>query len=158
MRLLVLGGTSFVGGAVVDTALERGWTVTTFNRGSRPERRVGVETVVGDRTRPLHVANLADGRWDAAVDTWAAAPVVVRTSAELLSASVGRYVYVSRRAVYARPYPHGLDEDAETVAAAAGARSVGYAEDKRGGELAAEAALGERPRVALGYRCQAPGE
>ena len=158
MRLLVLGGTSFVGGAVVDAALKRGWEVTTFNRGSRPEQRGGVTTLVGDRTRPLHVANLADDRWDVAVDTWAAAPVVVRTSAELLAASVGRYVYLSSRAVYAPPYPSGLDEEAATVAAAAGARSVGYPEDKRGGELAVEEAFGDRALLARAGVILGPGE
>ena len=98
----MLGGTSFVGGAVVEAALDRGWSVTTFNRGSRPEWRPGVEHVPGDRTRPYDVERLAAGRWDVAVDTWAAAPKVVRTSAELLGDAVGRYVYVSSRAVYAR--------------------------------------------------------
>ena len=140
----MLGGSSFVGGAVVEAALARGWRVTTFNRGTRPETRSGVEVVVGDRTRPFDVERLAAGRWDLAVDTWAAAPLVVRTSAELLSDAVGRYTYVSSRAVYAAPYPTGLDESAPTVAASAGAPSVGYAEDKRGGELAAEEAFGDR--------------
>lgn len=158
MRLLVLGGTAFVGGAVVDAALERGWSVTTFNRGTRPERRPGVEHLVGDRTRPYDVARLGAGRWDVAVDTWAAAPVVVRTSAELLSDAVGRYVYVSSRAVYASPVPAGLDEDAPTVAASAGAPSVGYAEDKRGGELAVEQSFDGRSLLARAGVVLGPGE
>ena len=157
MRLLVLGGTSFVGGAVVDAALERGWSVTTFNRGTRHELRSGVQHVVGDRTRPYDVAALGSGRWDVAVDTWAAAPVVVRTSAELLSDVVGRYVYVSSRAVYAMPYPAGLDESAPTVAAAAGAPSVGYSEDKRGGELAVEEVFGEQGPAGPVRRHPRPG-
>jgi len=154
----VLGGTSFVGGAVVDAALERGWQVTTFNRGRRLERRAGVRPVLGDRTRPRDVERLADGRWDIAVDTWARAPLVVRTSAGLLSAAVGRYVYVSSRAVYAAPYPAGLDEEAPTVAASAGAPSVGYAEDKRGGELAVEDAFGDRGLLARAGVILGPGE
>lgn len=154
----MLGGTSFVGGAVVDAALERGWSVTTFNRGNRHELRSGVQHVVGDRTRPYDVAALGSGRWDVAVDTWAAAPVVVRTSAELLSDVVGRYVYVSSRAVYAMPYPDGLDESAPTVAAAAGAPSVGYSEDKRGGELAVEEVFGSRALLARSGVILGPGE
>jgi nucleoside-diphosphate-sugar epimerase len=158
MRLLVLGGTSFVGGAVVEAALARGWSVTTFNRGSRPEWREGVETVVGDRTRPFDVEQLAHGRWDAVVDTWAGAPVAVRTSAELLADAVARYVYVSSRAVYASPYPGGLDESAATVAASAGAPSVGYAEDKRGGELAVEESFGGRSVLVRAGVILGPGE
>lgn len=158
MRLLVLGGTSFVGGAVVDAALARGWSVTTFNRGSRPEKRDGVEAVVGDRTRPYDVEQLASGRWDLAVDTWAGAPVVVRTSAELLADAVGRYVYVSSRAVYASPYPAGLDELADTVAASAGAPAVGYAEDKRGGELAVQEVFGNRAFLVRAGVILGPGE
>lgn len=154
----MLGGTSFVGGAVVDAALARGWTVTTFNRGRRQVPRPGVEHIRGDRTRPFDVAELGSGRWDVAVDTWAKAPVVVRTSAELLSDVVGRYVYVSSRAVYAPPYPVGLDESAVTVAAAAGAPSVGYAEDKRGGELAVEEVFGERALLARAGVILGPGE
>lgn len=154
----MLGGTSFVGGAVVDAALERGWSVTTFNRGNRHELRPGVEHVVGDRTRPFDVAALGTGRWDLAVDTWAGAPVVVRTSAELLSDVVGRYVYVSSRAVYAQPYPAGLDESAATVAASAGAPSVGYSEDKRGGEVAVEEVFGNRSLLARAGVILGPGE
>lgn len=154
----MLGGTSFVGGAVVDAALARGWSVTTFNRGSRPEWRADVETVVGDRTRPYDVERLASGRWDVAVDTWAGAPVVVRTSAELLADAVGRYVYVSSRAVYATPYPAGLDESAATVAASAGAPSVAYAEDKRGGELAVEESFGARSLLVRAGVILGPGE
>ena len=155
----MLGGTSFVGGAVVEAALDRGWSVTTFNRGSRPEWRPGVEHVPGDRTRPYDVERLAAGRWDVAVDTWAAAPKVVRTSAEQLGDAVGRYVYVSSRAVYARPYPSGLDESAATVAASAGAPSVGYAEDKRGGELAVEETFGgDRALLVRAGLVLGPGE
>ncbi len=154
----MLGGTSFVGGAVVEAALDRGWSVTTFNRGTRPEWRPGVEHVRGDRTRPYDVERLAAGRWDVSVDTWSAAPKVVRTSAELLGDAVGRYVYVSSRAVYAQPYPGGLDETADTVAASAGAPSVGYAEDKRGGELAVEETFGTRALLVRAGVVLGPGE
>jgi len=158
MRLLVLGGSSFVGGAVVDAALAGGWGVTTFNRGSRPEDRPGVEVVVGDRTRRSDVERLAGDRWDVVVDTWAAAPRVVRTSAGVLRDVAGRYVYVSSRAVYASPYPGGLDETAATVEASAGAESTGYAEDKRGGELAVEEAFGDRALLVRAGVILGPGE
>ena len=77
MRLLVLGGTEFVGRAVVEAALGRGWEVTVLNRG-RHRLPHGVRALRGDRTAPDGLAALAEGEWDAVVDTWSAAPRAVR--------------------------------------------------------------------------------
>jgi 2'-hydroxyisoflavone reductase len=143
MELLVLGGTHFVGRAVVDDALARGWAVTTLNRGRSPAP-AGVEALAGDRTRPDGLAALAGRRWDAVVDTWSGAPRIVRDSAALLADAVGAYLYVSSRSVYAWPPAIGADEDAPTVAADPGADATDYAADKRGAELAVDAAFGER--------------
>lgn len=69
-RLLVLGGSWFLGRAVADAALARGWEVATFRRGQSGEDASGVTVVRGDRTSVSDVARLADaGRWDAVVDT-----------------------------------------------------------------------------------------
>lgn len=154
----MLGGSSFVGGAVVDAALAGGWGVTTFNRGSRPETRPGVEVAVGDRTRHGDVEQLTGDRWDVVVDTWAGAPRVVRTSARALREVADRYVYVSSRAVYAPPYPAGLAEGAPTVEASARAETVGYAADKRGGELAVEETFGDRALLVRAGVILGPGE
>jgi 2'-hydroxyisoflavone reductase len=148
VRLLVLGGTSFVGRWVVTGAVDRGWSVTTFNRGLGPWAHPGAERVTGDRLRPADLTRLAGGRWDAVVDTWAGAPRVVRDSARLLVGRAGRYLYVSSRAVYASPVPDGLDENCPTVAASPDAGATGYAEDKRGAEIAVEAAFGDRAVLA----------
>ncbi|MFG2636652.1 NAD-dependent epimerase/dehydratase family protein [Streptomyces sp. NPDC048362] len=146
MRLLVLGGTEFVGRAVVTAALARGWEVTVFHRG-RHRPPPGVRALHGDRGTAAGLAALADhdGRWDAVVDTWSAAPRAVLAAARLLRGRTGRYVYVSSRSVYAWPSPPGAAEDAPLVAgAAADAGASDYPRDKRGGELAAVAAFGER--------------
>ncbi|MEU9188670.1 NAD-dependent epimerase/dehydratase family protein [Streptomyces sp. NPDC048484] len=143
MRLLVLGGTEFVGRAVVEAALGRGWDVTVFHRG-RHAPPAGVRSLHGDRTAPGGLAALAEGEWDVVVDTWSAAPLVVRDAARLLKDRVRQYVYVSSRSVYAWPQPAGQDENGRLVeGASADAGQTDYARDKRGGELAVLDAFGE---------------
>jgi nucleoside-diphosphate-sugar epimerase len=142
MRLLVLGGTEFVGRAVVEAALGRGWEVTVLHRG-RHAPPPGVRALRGDRTAPDGLAALADDTWDAVVDTWSAAPRAVRDSARLLRGRVGRYVYVSSCSVYAWAPPAGYTEDAPLVeGASADAGQSDYARDKRGAELAVLDAFG----------------
>jgi 2'-hydroxyisoflavone reductase len=146
MRLLVLGGTEFVGRAVATAAAGRGWEVTVFHRG-RGEPPAGVRSLHGDRTAPDGLAALAadGGTWDAVVDTWSAAPRPVREAARLLRGRAGRYVYVSSRSVYTWPWPSlgGLAEDGPVVeGAASDAGPTDYARDKRGGELAAVETFG----------------
>ncbi|MFI8068753.1 SDR family oxidoreductase [Streptomyces sp. NPDC086033] len=143
MRLLLLGGTEFVGRAVAEAALERGWDVTVFHRG-RHAPAAGVRSLHGDRTKPDGLTALADGGpWDLVVDTWSAAPRAVRDAVRLLRGRADRYAYVSSRSVYAWPQPAGHTEDAPLVeGAAADAEQTDYARDKRGGELAAVEAFG----------------
>ncbi|MCL7423597.1 SDR family oxidoreductase [Streptomyces sp. YS415] len=142
MRLLVLGGTEFVGRAVVEAALGRDWEVTVFHRG-RHEAPAGVRALHGDRTAPDGLAALAEGEWDAVVDTWSAAPRAVRDAARLLRDRVGRYLYVSSCSVYDWAPPAGYTEDAPTVTGASpDAEQTAYAQDKRGGELAVLDAFG----------------
>ncbi|MEU0900733.1 SDR family oxidoreductase [Streptomyces massasporeus] len=144
MRLLMLGGTEFVGRAVVEAALGRGWDVTVFHRG-RHDAPPGVRSLLGDRTVPGGLAALADdpGEWDVVVDTWSAAPRAVRDTARLLRGRAGRYVYVSSRSVYEWGRPARFDEDAPLVeGASADAEQTAYPQDKRGGELAVLDAFG----------------
>lgn len=142
MRLLMLGGTEFVGRAVVEAALRRGWDVTAFHRGRHPAPP-GVRSLHGDRTAAGGLAALAEGTWDAVVDTWSAAPRAVRDAARLLRGRAGRYVYVSSCSVYAWPPAAGYSEEAPLVTGASpDAAQSDYARDKRGGELAALDAFG----------------
>lgn len=99
-RLLILGGTSFLGPHLTQRALRAGWEVTHFNRGRRaPEGVAGVETLVGDRNAQLDA--LEGRRWDAVIDTSGYVPRHVRLSAELLAPAVDRYVFISTISVYA---------------------------------------------------------
>ncbi|KRD00755.1 MULTISPECIES: NAD-dependent epimerase/dehydratase family protein [unclassified Streptomyces] len=142
MRLLVLGGTEFAGRAVVEAALGRGWEVTVLNRG-RQAPVPGARSLTGDRTAPGGLAALADGDWDAVVDTWSAAPRAVHETARLLRGRARRYVYVSSCSVYAWAPPAGYAEDAPLVQGAApDAEQSEYVKDKRGGELAVVDAFG----------------
>jgi nucleoside-diphosphate-sugar epimerase len=146
MRVLVLGGTEFVGQAFVDDALARGWSVTVFNRGThRPPD--GVTALRGDRTAEGGLAALdGQGEWDVVVDTWSWAPTAVRDAARALAGRVDHYVYVSSRSVYAQPRPAGSAEaeGAPLVEASPDDGEVDYARTKAGGELAAVAEFGER--------------
>ncbi|MET9883231.1 NAD-dependent epimerase/dehydratase family protein [Streptomyces sp. NPDC006430] len=142
MKLLMLGGTEFAGRAITEDALDRGWEVTVFHRGHHAPSP-GVRAVHGDRTEPGGLDGLATGEWDLVVDTWGGAPTAVRDSARLLRGRAGRYAYVSSRSVYAFPAPADQAEDGPLVEGSPDAASVAYAEDKRGGELAALDAFGE---------------
>lgn len=114
MRLLVLGGTKFLGRAAVEAALARGDEVTLFNRGqTNPELFPEAEKLHGDRDGGL--AELEGREWDAVVDPSGYVPRVVRASAELLRGSIGHYVFVSSGSVYAEPLAPGFDETQPTV-------------------------------------------
>ena len=99
MRLLVLGGTKFLGRHAVDAALAGGHEVTIFTRGqTSPELFPEVEHLRGDRDGKL--GSLAGRTWDGVVDTSGYVPRIVRQSAELLRDAVARYVFVSSISVY----------------------------------------------------------
>lgn len=147
MKLLMLGGTEFVGRAITEDALDRGWDVTVFHRGHHAPPP-GTAALHGDRTAPGGLDALADGEWDLVVDTWGGAPTAVRDSARLLRERAGRYAYVSSRSVHAYPAPAGTGEDGPLVEGSPDAGSTAYAEDKRGAELAVLDAFGDRALLA----------
>ena len=115
MKLLVLGGTQFLGRHVVEAALAAGHRVTLFNRGqTNPHLYPEVEKLAGDRT--LDLSPLRGRSWDAVVDTSGYVPRVVRASAQMLAASAGHYTFISSLSVY-RDFSHPIDESAavETI-------------------------------------------
>jgi 2'-hydroxyisoflavone reductase len=112
VRLLVLGGTSFLGRHLVERALEEGDRITFFHRGrTNPDLFAGrAERITGDRDGRLD--GLRAGEWDAAVDTSGYIPRVVAASARLLAQRCGHYTFVSSESVYADVSRPGVDEDA----------------------------------------------
>lgn len=114
--LLVLGGTRFLGPAIVDEALAAGLEVTLFNRGkSDPEAYPELEKLVGDRDPAVGEGLRAlEGRtWDAVIDTSGYFPRMVRASAALLAPNVGQYIFVSSISAYAAHDHPGDDERAK---------------------------------------------
>lgn len=109
MKLLILGGTVFLGRHLVESALRDGHEVTLFNRGRHnPELFPEVEKLRGDRDGDRDA--LRGRSWDAVIDTSGFVPRVVRASAELLAGAVGRYVFVSSISVYP-DHSRPADED-----------------------------------------------
>lgn len=106
MRLLILGGTRFLGRHLVAAAQERGHQVTLFHRGAGG----GVETIQGDRHRDLD--KLRGRRWDAVIDTCGYLPRSVRAAAEVLADAVEQYVFISSVSVYADLPAARVDESA----------------------------------------------
>lgn len=114
MRVLVVGGTRFVGRHLVERLLARGHEVTVFHRGlSGGDLFPVAEHRLGDRDGDL--AALAGGSWDATVDVSAYLPRQVRRLLESLDGRGGRYCYVSTVSVYADPPGPGVTEDAPLV-------------------------------------------
>ncbi|GER90864.1 hypothetical protein KDW_50260 [Dictyobacter vulcani] len=111
MKILILGGTVFLGRHLVDAALARGHEVTLFHRGIHgKELFPEVEHVYGDRTKDL---SALEGReWDAVIDTCGQHPKHVRSSARLLSQAVKHYTFISSISVYAEFPQPGMDETA----------------------------------------------
>jgi nucleoside-diphosphate-sugar epimerase len=113
MKILVLGGTIFLGRHLVEAALARGHGVTLFNRGQHnPDLFPDVEKLRGDRTGDLDA--LRGRKWDAVVDTCGYVPRVVRASAQRLAEAVGHYTFISSISVYPSLPTPGMDESAPT--------------------------------------------
>ncbi|MFJ2906616.1 NAD-dependent epimerase/dehydratase family protein [Streptomyces sp. NPDC087212] len=104
MRILVLGGTWFLGKSVAEEALRRGWDVTAFDRGRSGQDMPGVRSVRGDRTRGADLDRLSDhGPRDAVIDTSTSelTPREARWAAQALRDAASRRVHVSTVSVYA---------------------------------------------------------
>ena len=157
MRLLILGGTAFVGRHLVETALARGHTVTLFNRGQRnPGLFAELERLQGER--PENLEALRGRQWDAAIDTSGYTPRAVAASAGLLADAVAHYTFISTISVYADGAPADSTEQAELgrlPAEKAGTEEIAgdtYGPLKVLAEQAAEAAMPGRvllPRPGL---------
>jgi 2'-hydroxyisoflavone reductase len=109
MRILIIGGTRFLGRHLVEAALDRSHDVTLFNRGkTNPDLFPQLETILGDREQDINKLN---GRiWDAVIDVAGYLPRIVRLSAEVLKENVARYVFISTISVYRDFKEIGIDE------------------------------------------------
>jgi 2'-hydroxyisoflavone reductase len=159
-RILILGGTGFLGPALVEAARARGHALTLFNRGkTRPELFPDVEKLRGDRDGKLEA--LRGRRWDAVVDTSGYVPRIVKMSAELLAPGVGRYLFVSSISVYGEDVRAGADESAPVQELAdPRTEDVGrsYGALKAACERAAEAAMPGRVLVVRPGLIVGPGD
>ncbi len=110
MKILILGGTRFLGRHLVDAAKASGHQLALFNRGwSNPDLFPDVEQLRGDRDGDLEA--LRGRRWDAVIDTSGYVPRSVGASARLLADACERYVFVSTISVYADPSRWPITED-----------------------------------------------
>ena len=109
MRILMIGGTRFVGRAVTEAALAAGHDVTLVHRGGQSEAFPDATHLHVDRDGDLSA--LADGTWDATVDMCAYVPSQVRRLAAALGSRGGHHIFVSTVSVYAEPPAPGAGED-----------------------------------------------
>jgi 2'-hydroxyisoflavone reductase len=114
VKILILGGTRFLGYHLAGAARAQGHEVTLFHRGRHPVATVpGAETILGDRRTDL---GRLDGRtWDAVVDTSGYLPGDVAAAVEALAPAAGQYIFISSLSVYRDCSVPGLDETAPLV-------------------------------------------
>jgi 2'-hydroxyisoflavone reductase len=115
MKVLIIGGTKFLGRHLIQSALAKGHEVTLFNRGTKytEESIEAVEEIHGDRHTDLE--KLAHRRWDAVIDTCGYLPQTVRISAEFLNDKVNQYVFISSGSVYSETSQPNYDETTATA-------------------------------------------
>ena len=155
LRVLVLGGTNYVGPHLVRAALERGHEVTIFNRGyTNPDLFHHVERLTGNRfddRGPGLDALRGTREWDVVIDTWKFEPGCVSGTTGLLAGRAGAYIYISSIAVLGSFSAAGLDETAPTVEAGGQMESLDpdleYSVRKRAGELVVERDFGDRATI-----------
>jgi 2'-hydroxyisoflavone reductase len=114
-RILILGGTGFLGPATVRAAQARGHELTLFNRGkTRPGLFPNIEVLRGDRDPKVGegLNALANRKWDAVIDNSGYFPRQVSASAKLLAPNVKQYIFISSISVYADNSAEGQDETA----------------------------------------------
>ena len=163
LRLLILGGTTYLGPYQIRYALERGHEVTIFNRGRTkpylfPELFDRVEHLIGDRDGDLKA--LEGREWDAVIDNSATNPEWVRASAQLLQDSVEYYLYTSSTGVY---FPYRSHDITESVKPRLeldpdGGGASNYGVNKALSELEAQEAFPERAIIVRPHYILGPGD
>jgi 2'-hydroxyisoflavone reductase len=149
MRILVLGGTAWLGGEIARRALERGHSVTCLARGQAGPAPAGTTFVASDRGLPTAYGQVSGQDWDLVLDvSWQ--PGQVRGALEALAARARQWVYVSSCSVYADHSAPGQDESAALLPPLEGSQATG--EDYGAAKVACERlctdAVGDRLLVA----------
>jgi 2'-hydroxyisoflavone reductase len=112
LKILILGGTVFLGRHLVKAAVQAGHEVSLFNRGQNNPQLFGqLENLRGDRDG--HLEALADRKWDAVIDTCGYFPRIVGDSVKLLAKAVEHYTFISSVSVYEESFNLPLDEDSK---------------------------------------------
>ena len=112
LRILILGGTGFIGPQQVEYALRRGHKLTLFNRGQTNTNLFPtVPRLIGDRNDPNGHAALKKGTWDMVIDNPTTNPKWVRGAGEALKGRVGQYLFVSTISVFSDYSKPGMDEN-----------------------------------------------
>ncbi|MEV5710374.1 NAD-dependent epimerase/dehydratase family protein [Actinoallomurus sp. NPDC052274] len=162
MRLLVIGGSVFLGRAFVTQALRRGHRVTTFNRGRSGTDPAGAEVIRGDRENDDDLRRLVEGRrWDAVIDTCGYVPRVVGRSARALSEHADAYLFVSSIHAYADWPARRVDESSALLPCPPDAgldADVPYNALKAGCERAVESGFDGRVLILNPGLITGPGE
>lgn len=186
-RILILGGTGFLGPKTIDVALARGHHVTIFNRGKREKLlplTAEVEHLYGNRdpelpaddergpdgkllhpnASPRGLEQLAGKRWDVVIDNSGYYPRMVGASAQLLAPNVGQYIFISSISAYATNPASGGDETTAVATIAdpkvetMGASFENYGALKALCEQAVEAALPGRATIVRPGFIVGPGD
>lgn len=154
MKILIIGGTVFLGRHLVEAAIDAGHEVTVFNRGMHnADLFPQVEKLRGNRVSDLSA--LKGKAWDAAIDTCGYVPSVVRKSTEYLRDAVEHYTFISSCSVYGEFDPDGSDENSPIAKITA--EQVAQAESLDSGERPTAIAYGEA-YGGLKYLCERAAE
>ena len=108
LKILILGGTNFLGPHLTEELQERGHEVTVFNRGTK-DPSPNVEMLQGNRDGDLDA--LKNRRWDAIIDTSGHLPRVVEASSKILATATKHYTFISSISVYENFHAFGIDEN-----------------------------------------------
>ena len=162
-RILLLGGTGFIGPWQVDRILSRGHELTLFNRGrSQPrmfqDRFTGLENLIGDRDGDLSALE-GSRTWDVVIDNSGYTPDQVRATARLLVERTDQYVFISTQAAYMSRVENGIDESAAVGQADLPMEEwEGYGPMKALAEQELQSAFGDRCTIVRPGLVAGPGD
>lgn len=137
LKILVLGGTFFVGPSIVNAALQNNHSVTLFNRGiTNPTLFPNLDLIKGDREQGIEAyAPLKKEQWDIVIDVWPEKSKLVDEATAALKNNTRHYIFISSIAVYNNFQQVGLNEEYEVVSLELDKNEWSYPEEKLAAEL-----------------------